>query len=594
MKKKRIVIITSSVLAVVIIIGIIAAVMIGNRNSVPVEVTPVSYISTNYWDSTTMYGNVSSDYKQQLFPDGTKIISKIFVKEGDKVKKGDPLVEYDRTKLELEEQSAALEIQKTDRKLAVVQSELNTLYNTSPYVPPPPVIEPTPTPIPESKAVLYDRLTPDSVPFAGSGTTDDPYRFLCTEDCSLSPEFIQALMGLKSPVSSASSEPTAEPSASPSSAPEDSPTPTPEPTPSPEPTVSSEPTPTPTPTPEPIESSSLSIQRNISRNIKGTLSIGLLNATLPGLTQDQSGAFAAVFEVYEEDNENGTLRYAWKLDGTKNDGGFTFPEQDNTDDNGDTPVVFSSDLGGYIDSGTAMYSQEELNALIKEKKAELVQLQYDSKQNTINHNKAKLELENATVLSTMDGTVIKLTDIDTAMSNAEAFLEVSGSEGVFVTGTVNESLLGSVSAGTEISANSWETGQVYSGKILEISKYPTDGGYGSMNPNTSDYSFSAYLDGAEALSEGAGLDISVGSESFSDAIYLQAAYIRSDDGGKYVYKDEDGKLKKIYISTGQSIYSGEYIELKGGLSSEDKVAFPYGNNLRDGAPTKEMDQGVMY
>ena len=42
---------------------------------------------------------------------------------------------------------------------------------------------------------LYSRLDADSKPYSGSGTTEDPYVFLCTEDCVMTREFLLRLLG---------------------------------------------------------------------------------------------------------------------------------------------------------------------------------------------------------------------------------------------------------------------------------------------------------------------------------------------------------------------------------------------------------------
>ena len=44
---------------------------------------------------------------------------------------------------------------------------------------------------------LYSQLDPSSLPYAGSGTTEDPYVFLCDEDCVMTSEFLTLLFGLE-------------------------------------------------------------------------------------------------------------------------------------------------------------------------------------------------------------------------------------------------------------------------------------------------------------------------------------------------------------------------------------------------------------
>ncbi len=115
--------------------------------------------------------------------------------------------------------------------------------------------------------------------------------------------------------------------------------------------------------------------------------------------------------------------------------------------------------------------------------------------------KAQIALDNSTVRSTVDGVVRTLTDVDTAKASSSPFLVVSGQAQFTVTGTLSESLLGSVKVGNVISAMSYDTGMGYSATITQISDYPLEGNYysGSGNSNSSNYEFTAVLDGSEAL-----------------------------------------------------------------------------------------------
>ena len=71
----------------------------------------------------------------------------------------------------------------------------------------------------------------------------------------------------------------------------------------------------------------------------------------------------------------------------------------------------------------------------------------------------------------------------------------------------------------------------------------------------------------------------------SGSIYLEKAYIRSENGQSYVYAvDENDKLKKQYIRTGATVWG--YVEVKQGLSTDDQIAFPYGKSVKEGAAVK--------
>jgi hypothetical protein len=364
---------------------------------------------------------------------------------------------------------------------------------------------------------LYSRLDADSKPYSGSGTTEDPYVFLCTEDCVMTREFLLRLLGDGSGA---------------------------------------------TPSPEDV-------------------------LTTP---------FAAVFEVREDNSNYGDLLYSFTLDGTQLSGSFQVSDAitgSNTLESVmevfDAPSSRSTPTptpnpNNYNDMG---YTRQELNDLIAKKRQEIKDLQLKVDQAELDLKKAQIALDNSTVRSTIDGVVRTLTDVDTAKASSSPFLVVSGQAQFTVTGTLSESLLGSVKVGDVISAMSYDTGMGYSATITQISDYPLEGNYysGSGNSNSSNYEFTAVLDGSEGLSNGMYLELTLNLAGDTDAsaFYLYKPYIREDEGGSYVMKvGPDNRLYKQYLSLGKSIYSGEYVEVKGGLTQEDYIAFPYGNDVKEG------------
>ena len=175
--KKVIITVVSVVIVIALIITGVTVAVNGKAANATVDVEQVSNISTQYWgDQSSTYGNATSDFVQELYPDKEKAISKIFVKEGDTVKIGDTLLQYDTTKLQLKVESKELEEKKKKYELEQAEKELTKLQNTAPYVEPAipePEPEPTPTPVPESQAELYTEITEHSKPFKGAGTEED-------------------------------------------------------------------------------------------------------------------------------------------------------------------------------------------------------------------------------------------------------------------------------------------------------------------------------------------------------------------------------------------------------------------------------------
>lgn len=305
-----------------------------------------------------------------------------------------------------------------------------------------------------------------------------------------------------------------------------------------------------------------------------------------------NGPFAARFEVHEADNENLPILKGWAMDGHLISAGFLLEIAGEPEDDIETLGIDSDDPWiTSIDTGGSMYTAEQLKEMIAQKKLDIRDLELAVKQAKIDLNKANLDLDNATVTSTVNGTVKTLTDLDAALASSSPFLVVSGGDGFYVTGSLNEALIGRVNVGDMISASSWETGTTYSAEIVKISDFPSEGNDyygGSSNPNSSNYTFTAFIQDAEGLKNGMWLDIilqaGTGEEELSDKLYLSRAYIRSDDGGRYVLKvGEDKRVHKTYIQTGKTVYN-EYLEIKdNSLSTEDYIAFPYGSAAIDGA-----------
>ena len=47
--------------------------------------------------------------------------------------------------------------------------------------------------------------------------------------------------------------------------------------------------------------------------------------------------------------------------------------------------------------------------------------------------------------------------------------------------------------------------------------------------------------------------------------------------------DEDDRLYRKYVEIGRILYGGWSLEITGGLSLDDYIAFPYGKNAVEGA-----------
>ena len=196
------------------------------------------------------------------------------------------------------------------------------------------------------------------------------------------------------------------------------------------------------------------------------------------------------------------------------------------------------------------------------------------------------------VLAEVDGVIKSVGDMENPPQDGSAFITVSGSEGLYVSGYLSELQLGSVGVGTEIFANSWQSGNRFNATIQSISPYPSKNAnvWGDGNPNVSYYPYTAYIENSEGLKNGEYVDLSMTAtygEDTMNSIFIEKAYVREENGRSYVLKaDENNRLVKQYVETGKTLY-GQAVEIKSGLSMEDRIAFPYGKAAKEGVKVKE-------
>ncbi len=275
---------------------------------------------------------------------------------------------------------------------------------------------------------------------------------------------------------------------------------------------------------------------------------------------------------------------------------------DNSGD--DTPIDSGGDDGTDDGDDDEDYTASELQEAISEKESEIAQAKEDLHEAKINYREAKAEVDKATVKATLSGTVTTAHSKGTLPTDGSAAIVVKSADGMYVKTSLSEMALDTVKVGGTLTCTSSDTGEQYEAEVREISDFPTgtsgstDGT--SSNPNSSYYPVVAFIKNADGLSTGEQVEISYNSDSMGtdeSSIYLQKAYIRSEDKKSYVYirDKKTKKLKKKYIKTGTTIY-GQYIEVKSGVTKKDYIAFPYGKNLREGVKTKisEDDSEIIY
>ena len=146
-----------------------------NANSKTIDVYPVNEIGQDgswFGSNSTIAGSVQINMEQKVYPISTQKIKEIHVKEGDMVKVGDVIVEYDLTS-----QNLALETKRTEVELArtsilAAQRELEELKKITPIEDMPQPEPTTEAPVPE-EPTTEQPVSPDPDVPVSTGTDAD-------------------------------------------------------------------------------------------------------------------------------------------------------------------------------------------------------------------------------------------------------------------------------------------------------------------------------------------------------------------------------------------------------------------------------------
>lgn len=514
-KKKIIIIVLVLVLLCAAVVGGILIYRVHQKNSLTAEVQSVSMLNYGYWeDSMQSYGTVVNDEAQDIYISMQQSVKEVFVEEGQQVSAGDPLIQYDMTQIELQVEMQRLAVQTIDNSITVAQRELEKLKATTPVEPvpdtPPEPEVPVEPEVPEKSGEAYNFIAQTAVPYAGDGSSEDPFRFLCTRDAYVYGSYLNYLL---------------------------------------------------------------------------------------------ANGQTASFEVREGDTAAGSLITAWTVNGTlleERDPASKWYIADGSQVIEDTQIP--EDYAPAEEDVTVpelSYTAEELAKAISDKEFELKRLDLDKRKAQLALQQLEDQSEDGMVYAKIDGVVSKLGDLENLPADGSAFLTVSGSSGMYVQGYVSELSLDKVSEGQLVTVMSWNSGMMSTATITRINDYPEEENmyYGSGNPNASYYGYTAYIEDPTGFTNGEGVDLTIEAQTDTesmDAIFIEKAYVRQEDGRSYVMKeDETGRLVKQYVVTGRTLW-GSAVEIKSGLTLDDYIAFPYGKTAKEGVRTEKNDDGSGY
>ena len=254
-----------------------------------------------------------------------------------------------------------------------------------------------------------------------------------------------------------------------------------------------------------------------------------------------------------------------------------------------------SDTTGSGDAGTSYGgTAAEIQQQIKYKEKEIRDYQLDIKEANLEIKDIQKKLNNQTIKSTLNGVVKTVGDPEKESNDGKPLIQVVSSEGLYVQGTVSESQMNKLKVGATLSGYSYDNGVSFTAEVREISPYPSDNGQDGVN--ASSYPFTAYIADASGLSNNSWAELTLLDEGDGQGqgIYLEKPFVRTENGQYYVMKDDGtGHLTKQIVQVGGIQYGSSY-QITGGLSMDDKITFPYGKDVREGAKTEEGTLDDLY
>lgn len=535
--KAAIIAIVCVVVAVAILIGVLWYI---GRDTTPVNVisvTDVGMSGDNFGGMNYYYGPVRSDNIQSVFVSDSQIVTEVLVKEGQAVKKGDPLLRYDTTLSDIQLERAEISVKQAQLALENARKDLDRINGMKPYTPPP-TTEPT------TEGPTKPLVPAESLPYlyGGKGTRERPYRILWSDDLTYDDAYILSILGDKT---------------------------------------------------EGWFAFEIREQNAVEGELHSRfgLHVTVYTKTTPPEPAPTDPTDAP--EPLPTEEPQPTVSQPEPVTETRLYYSFFVPTDAPSDDEApDTPAdQWQDDSSGY--------TAAEIARMRAEKQKEIRDLDLKYRMEQVEYERKKDEADNGTVYAKVDGTVTRLVSEETARAENRALLVVSGGGCYYVDISVDEFTCQTLKPGTPATAQSWwPESAFYEGTVEEVTTVPSpDNNYnGNGNPNVTMYKVVISIPADANVQEGSYLDVQLGQSDSVDSntLWLQKMFIRYEGSRAYVYKrNADGLLEKCYIQTGSDLW-GSYTEIRRGLTMDDWIAFPYGKTVKDGAQTQESNVQELY
>ena len=583
------------VLAVVILLGAGGGAWyyFSRKNAEPVYVFPFDYVGmTEYWgDSQESYGPVRTDKIQTIYISDTQTVTEILVKEGDTVKKGDLLMRFDTTLSDLALERKRLEVEKLKLQLEDAKKRLREINSMKPMVIPQVEEE---TDKDQGTKLKGSYQISKTKKYDGSAKSK-PLICWVKDGIYIDDALLEAVRVKAEEYQNynAEKEPAKKPSsASTATDPADAPV---------VPETSTPPAETPAteaPATEPPATQAPEAGGDDSPG-GGNSSSGGDNGGVE-TTEPEKIHVNQYYVIFKTTKNNMSLgqRLTWAgVIVTKKSGEFTFRFFDASavSDHLLAEMGQKEEKQPEIDFGSG-YTATQIAQMRSEQEKTIRDLEFNIKMADANYKIALTEAGDGNIYADIDGQVMSCLTEEEARDTMQPILKVSGGGGFYIQGSVSELEKANMQIGQEVTVNDWNTGMTYTGTIQSVGDFPDSGsGWNGMgNPNASFYPFTVFVDESADLQEGRYVSILYSAATGEHGVYLQNPFLRTEQGNSYVYVlGADGTLEKRFVKTGKALW-GSYTEILSGLTQEDMVAFPYGKNVKPGAPAAEGDMSDLY
>lgn len=198
MKNKKIMIITLTILAVAAVTGgSIFAYRSHKDKKTKIEVYPIANMDWGWGDdSSYSNGTVTDDQAQSIKLEENDKVEEVYVKKGDKVSIGTPLLRLNMESANLKVDMKQLEVATAENDLTIASRELERLKATTPVQQASDSADEENNKqetVEEKTGDAYNIISKSAKAYAGKGTEDEPLQFLCTSTAYVTGDYLNYL-----------------------------------------------------------------------------------------------------------------------------------------------------------------------------------------------------------------------------------------------------------------------------------------------------------------------------------------------------------------------------------------------------------------